>query len=337
MMDWMNGGPSPLDLLTPLASGMQEGRAQANAQADRAERIREAQANESAMKARLGLEEKQQDFQRSMWNSQADMRSAQLDLAKNQASESANNLSNVVQDHSALSDGMGQLDQLAAKNDFKSIINTPPPSFLTPQAAQAFEVHRNQLLQTGAGQAAAMDVNTDLMIKKAAIENQTNQKTQVANIPNIDPLSFYDTDPKTGAQTWNTGRAAAAINTFTVAQERLKAENSASVLAAQTRLQGSMYGTDTRARTQTAIEAKKAATQVLTNLQKQYQQAKNGGLLTPAQDAAYQDQIQKAQQSYQNAGIEGSTIEDNSPAAPVSAPPPWSSLLEGLGVPTSGK
>ncbi len=81
---------------------MRLGSANKNAAADRAETIRSNMAREDQMKANLGLQERQldlasqaQSFQQDVWRSQADMRSVQYDLAKNNLQTATDHLKEV--------------------------------------------------------------------------------------------------------------------------------------------------------------------------------------------------------------------------------------------------
>lgn len=258
--DWMNSGPGQLDLTTPLLAGMKEG----SDEAFRAEQMRADIAREAQAKAALGLQSQEFDFQKNMWTSQADTRAAQLDLLQTNARLTALNAQNVSDDHTALADSMGTLDKSAANGDFNSVLNATPPEFQTPQASAQWQSHRNQLLQSGTGLAAVQNQNAQLAIKKADIDTQTQQLQQVATIPNADVNSFYDVAPD-GTKTWNKGRAAAAINTFNVAQEQQKAANSASAMAAQLKFQASEYGADTRAKSATDVANIKAGASTANN------------------------------------------------------------------------
>lgn len=243
MFDWMSSGPPPLDLLTPLAEGEKQGMQQAYRQ----DQIKVEAAKEADMKARLGLEQKAQDFQQNMWNSQADARSAQLTLVQNQGKESAMALNHVADDDATMLDAKSAL-----ADSYKTGIAPPAFTFNTPGAQQAWEQSVNQFHQSKVGMAAAQDVNMDLAVKAAAIKAQTEQKSAVLNIPNADPSIFYDTDPKTGVKIWNSGRAAAALNDFAVASDTAKQARSAKAMGDQLKFQASEYSADQRAKTSAA-------------------------------------------------------------------------------------
>lgn len=138
---WMNSGPSPLDLTTPLAEGMRQGLASrvadnsnANSIADRQERIRASMAQEQQMKDNFGLQEKAQDFQQSVWNSQADMRATQLDLAKTNLS-AANTQMAMVRDGQPILNNF--ITDLHAKSPTELLDATIPGGLTLEQQKQA--------------------------------------------------------------------------------------------------------------------------------------------------------------------------------------------------------
>lgn len=255
MFDWMNGG-TPLDLLTPLAEGMKQGTAMAEQQ----ERVRSDAANEKHMSDMLGLESKKEDFTESMWNSQADMRAAQLTLTQDQGKEAAAQLGNVADDNSTMVQAKSDLADALASGDPDRLRNLTPYTFRTPEASKAWAQTLDQAHQTVLGQAAANDTFADNLLKTSAIKTQTEQKNAVANLPGVDPMSFYDTDPKTGAKIWNGGKAAQAINDFAHSEDVFKSKNAASVYSAYARGSSAETVANIRATASTANAGLRAST-----------------------------------------------------------------------------
>lgn len=227
MFDWMSAGPGPLDLTTPLAEGLRQGTAMAAQQ----EQVRSNYAREQEMSARLGLETKAQNFQESMWNSQADQRAAQLTLTQDQGKEAANQLNNVADDNSTMIQAKSALADAFSSGDAKALGNLPSFTFKTPQAQQAWDQTLNQAHQSNLGKTAAANLNMDLTAKASMAEDQLAQKKAVMGIPGADYNSFFDPGPN-GTQVWNSGKAATAINDFSHSEDIFKSKNAASVYSA---------------------------------------------------------------------------------------------------------
>lgn len=273
----MNSGPGELDLLTPLAKGEEQGLQQAYRQ----DKIKEEAAREAEMKANLGLNqqkvdlEKQQfDYTKSVFESGADMRKAQLQLAQSNVVDSALNSQNIAQDHQSLLEGTGSLDKAAASGDFTSVLNMPPPAFLTPAAMQQWETHKNGLLKTGTGMAAVQNQNAILEAQRASIDSQTNQIKQISSIPNASINDYYTPGPK-GQPQWNSAKAASDINNFQMnqAQKEQDIKTKGSIEEINARTKGMVdvmgirqTGTNTRANLNDLTKEKIAANKELTEL-----------------------------------------------------------------------
>lgn len=311
----MNSGPGPLDLLTPLSQGVQAGQQAAY----RRDQLSAEAAREADMKARLGLEANAQQFQQNMWASQADMRSAQLSLVQSQAQEQAQTLNNVANDHPVLADGMANLDKFAANNDYQGLLNAPPPAFTTPQAAQAYEQHRNQLLQTSAGAAAAGVVNANLAVTAARANTQAEQIKQLGGIPNANPDDFYDN--VNGQKVWNAGKAAAAINAFGVQAatnaEQVKADIQSKAAIAEQKAKTEGYlqvinAKGTKEEAQNKVQAGLLRTQ-LNSAQKDLADARKIGDVKA---------IAKAQATYDGLQQQLNAVSQGGSGAPSAAPQP---------------
>jgi hypothetical protein len=257
MMDWMSPGPGPLDLVTPLAQGVQAGQRQqeiTNMAQYRKGELQQHAAETDIMRQRLGLEEKQMDFQHSMWDSQADMRTAQLELVQSQSKLQASSAQNVADDHTILGDGMTTLDQAAAKGDWNGVLNALTPDFKTPQAMQTYEQHRNSLLTTVAGK-AAVDVQNAVLGGKIQQYQNTQELIKGVNaIPGASYDQYFTTAPDRTPVERAPGLAAKAIQENIIAMEKAKAENSAA-----------FYGAIIKGKTATSVAGTRAAASMSNN------------------------------------------------------------------------
>jgi hypothetical protein len=250
MMSWMNSGPGELDLASPLLAGMKQGTAMAEQQ----ERVRSDYANEAQMTAALGLQEKKESFDESMWNSQAGMRSAQLDLTKDQAQESAQRLGNVVSDKTAVDAWMHTVNAKVGAGDVQGALDTPMPTVYTPDAFSSMVNTRTSLAATGAG-AAVEQKKQSILSANAALTKTHADLIGEASGAGIDPSRYAVPDPSTGKQAvgadglpvYDYPSMAKATVQAGVAVKGQEAQQSASYLAAQMRAQASMYTANTRA------------------------------------------------------------------------------------------
>lgn len=162
MYEWMNGGPGPLDLTTPLAQGVQEG-AQA---AFRRAQVQLDAARIDQMKQAFGLQEKQQQFEQSKWNSQADMRGIELDSAKQSLATQVRMNEVAANDKSILLDQHPVLDGFVSNKDYTGLKDAQPPAGLSASGVAAWETMKTGYLQGAwATEAAAknnMTVGTTL-------------------------------------------------------------------------------------------------------------------------------------------------------------------------------
>lgn len=168
MYQWENSGPTPLDLATPLAQGLALG----GEAAARSEKVRSDIANESQMRAALGLEQQKQNFQESVYNAGGAMRAAQLTMATagaNQATQQANlNASGAP----ILSDFVTSLDQ---ETDPKKINDMSIPGGLSDsqqqQATQALVTKRHTLGASILADSASKTALNNTTIEAQATEN----------------------------------------------------------------------------------------------------------------------------------------------------------------------
>lgn len=334
LMDWMSAGqgpgPGPLDLTTPLAEGMRQGTAMAEQQ----EKARSDYANEQAMSARLGLEQKHESFEESVWNSQANMRSAQLDLTKDQALESANNLGNVAADNTTMVQAKSALADAFAKGDAQSLANLPAFTFRTPQAQQSWEQTLNQAHQSALGKTAAANLNMDLTAKTSMAEDQLAQKKAVMNIPGADYNSFFDKNSDGTNGQWNSAKAATAITDFNHSEDVFKSKNAASVYSAYARGTSSVDVANIRATSyQTAAGLKAATGDYKIDMDSITQALKSGAINEQQAD----QQIDAARYRRQNPNQTTSPSSPSASSATGQPLPPWSGVIQGLVSPTGVK
>lgn len=320
MLDWMNSGPGPLDLLTPLSEGVNAGQHQQQITNQKDYQTGEL-ANEAA---KTDLMKQQLGFQRDMWTSQADMRTAQLSLMTSQAADASVKAQNVASDHAALGPWQDTLGAAAAKGDFTTILNAPLPSLTTPEAMQAAETYRNNLLQTGAGKAAAAVQNANLAIQMQTFTTQADQMKQLAAVPNANINNFYTTDAN-GQKVWDQGKAAAAIQANDIAVKATEAQNSATVLNATIKAQSSRDVADTRAGATMTDNRNTNSTKLLQTKILARQKAVASGSLPQADADRLNALDQQELQASQAAGGDGSVsvggtaVEPLTPAASPAA------------------
>lgn len=316
MYDWMNAG-TPLDTLSPLEQGVAQGNQQRNLAAYRAETIRSNQAKEAEMTQRLGIESRSadlaqsaQDFQKTMWNSQADMRDAQLKIASSNADALAIHSDAIATGQPIVNDFLTKLHTMSPDE----LNNAVAPSNITSeQQDQVTKAIADARSGTSARMAADYTTKVGLL------------KTQLTT-SGIDPNKF--TNPNTGF--FDASAAGAALTQFGNNQEKLRAENSATTLSATIRAQQSMYNANTRDKT---------------NQSKVYVEGLSRGLavaqkaLSDANKTAIPENIAKAQQDYNNAqaalnsATSGNASSNNAtqttPASTTSAPMDWLNTLMG--------
>jgi hypothetical protein len=307
MLDWMNSGPGQLDLATPLMEGEKTGTAMAEQQ----ERVRSDYANEQAMTTKLGLEAKQQDWEHSVWNSQADMRASQLEISQNAAQEGATKLDYVAQDH----DTLGQVaDDIASANksgDPNAFTNRPVRTFFTDEGQKQSDNLWNQALNSDVGRAALTHVQQVALFNKSQTDAQTGVLSEAmkAGIP----LS-YTTAPDGSQAIDYTGMAKATVAAG-VAVKGQEAQQSAGYLAAQMRAQASMYTADTRAKSYATAAGLKASTGDYKTDMDSINKAELGGLI-PEKDA--DEQRQAARYRRDNPGQTGAQPQGTSTVTPMS-------------------
>lgn len=179
MYEWQNSGPSPLDLVTPLAQGVQAGQEAAN----RSEKIRSDMANEAQMKAALGLQQNQLDFQKSVYAAGAGLRSAQLQIATANAGMATTQADQTAQGQPVLNDFLTKLNTM---DDPDEINNTSVPSGLSEQQQQQAISALSQKRGTQAA-ALAADAASKLHL------NQVNQVSAAVEA-GIDPTQYQKPD-----------------------------------------------------------------------------------------------------------------------------------------------
>lgn len=115
--DWMNAGPGPLDLLTPLAEGEKQG----TQEAYRQDQIKAEAAKESDMRSRLGLEQEAQQFQQNVFAAGSGLRQAQLSEANARATMLTNTADQTIAGAPELADRMHTLNLANTPDDIDAL------------------------------------------------------------------------------------------------------------------------------------------------------------------------------------------------------------------------
>lgn len=219
MPDWLQSGPGQLDLTTPLQEGIKIGadaayrKAQVGLDAAKVQQMQQAlglQAKQMTLtnsleNRRLDLEGSNMDFQHQMWNSQADMREAQMQLTQNDANLAKLHVGNVLNDQQAFHGYVDDWSDAAKSGDPSKLANLRPPLFSTTEGTAAFENWQKQTDQSSLGIA-------------------TQVYRQLQQTPGLDPKSFYDT-----AGNFDAPSALQAIQSNMLAVKQAEAENSSAV------------------------------------------------------------------------------------------------------------
>lgn len=303
MFDWENSGPAALDLVSPLAAGVSAGQKQqemSDTAKYRQQEIGLQAQQEADMRTRLGMEQQQQDFAHQVWNSQADMRSNQLQLGQAQLAAATRTNTNATTDQQQLLQTQEKISALAAKGDFDAIGSMTPDGLTTPEGVSQFHNLVAQGLQTISGQ------------KFVATQNQNVTTLLKAQQLGIQPVTGPDGKPDFTATN-------AAIAAKTVDMAKQEALASPSVVAENVRAASNekiMAGkTDTSAGNNRVTNAQKVLDSARTNFQK----AQAAGLDTTPYLSAMQ-QAQSDYQAAQSGGGSGAPMSSPTPSAPVIPP-----------------
>lgn len=175
MPDWMQTGPGPLDLTSPLAAGVSAGQKSKQMEDYRQNEIANRAARMQEMQAALGLQTREQDFRENVFNSMAGQRDAQMTLTQNEAANSTRQLDNVANDQPLVQQWQHDFNEKIANQDFDGALNLPAPDGLkTPQAMQTIEATRNSAATMPAGKAFVENQQAVLQTNAGILKNATD-------------------------------------------------------------------------------------------------------------------------------------------------------------------
>lgn len=316
-MGWLQTGPGPLDLTTPLAEGMKQGMMQAYRQ----DQIKNQADRVAEMNAALGLQQKEETFRENQWSSQAAMRDADLRIATSNSDILASHADQIAKGQPVLNAFLGNL-HTTSPDDLNNL--TPPAGLTSEQQDQA----QKAIVDARQGQAAR--IAADVVSQNVLTTAQLHQA-------GLDPNNFTGTDGKL-----DLSAAGQALNDFKISQtqkeEDIKSTGQISVqqgkyTAMQPIVDARVKGQENIALLNTAERRQAAAYRSLNALQ---QKVAAGGTVDAATISAAKAEQAAADANY--GAIQGQ-VSGGTPNVPGTgsvpvdagtAAPPWTSVINGI-------
>lgn len=194
--EWQNSGPAALDLTTPLMEGQKAG----TMEAYRQDQIKAQAAKEADMRARLGLDQQAQEFQKNVFAAGAGLRAAQLSEANARATMLSNTADQTISGAPELADNMHALNLAHTPEDIEALPTTLENA--TEPQQQQYQQALNAKKTTLAYQIHAKTATDQALNEAQAVQEYAHNGGQVSQFDGktvpTDPTFMINGQPDLG-------------------------------------------------------------------------------------------------------------------------------------------